>query len=557
MWEHSILCARTIFSFQADTVSHVSLQCSKRGEYKLSFESFFLSHFQTVLKNMSSNNSQKQDFIGAIDQGTSSTRFLIFDTKGQIVASHQCEYQNEYVKAGWVEKDPNEILQSVETAVVGACRRFNSLGYDSKQIKGVGITNQRETTVAFDKETGEPLTNAIIWNDVRTKDLVRKLIDEAGSASRFATICGLPITTYFSAVKMKWMLENVPAVQEARNRGTLRFGTIDTWLVYKLTGQYITDVTNASRTMLMDLKTFKWSTECLEFFGVKESELPEIKSSAEVYGAISEGRLEGVPVAGCLGDQQAAMVGQSCFEPGEAKNTYGTGCFMLFNTGDKPNFSKNGLLTTVGYQLGPNAVPKYALEGSIAVAGSAIQWLRDKMGLIASASEIGALSDSVEDNGGVYFVTAFSGLFAPYWRDDARGCIVGLTQYAARGHFARATLESVCYQTRAILEAMDKDSGTKLRRLRVDGGMTNSEQAMQIQADILDIEVVRPEMRETTALGAALAAGLAVGVWESEAELRRVAQSNVSAFWPRITSEKRAEMLEGWEKAVERSLNWA
>ncbi|KAJ2372236.1 Glycerol kinase, partial [Coemansia sp. RSA 2607] len=296
---------------------------------------------------------------------------------------------------------------------------------------------------------------------------------------------------------------------------------------------------------------------CLDFFGVKQGELPEIRSSAEVYGNIKEGRLAGIPVAGCLGDQQAAMVGQSCFEAGEAKNTYGTGCFMLFNTGEKPIFSKNGLLTTVGYKLGPNAEPKYALEGSIAVAGSAIQWLRDKIGLIFSASEIGFLSDSVEDNGGVYFVTAFSGLFAPYWRDDARGCIVGLTQYATRGHIARATLESVCYQTRAILDAMRKDSGTDLRRLRVDGGMTNSEQAMQIQADILGIEVVRPEMRETTALGAALAAGLAVGVWENEAELRQVAQSNVSAFWSRIDEKKRTEMLEGWKKAVQRSLDWA
>ncbi|KAJ2878066.1 Glycerol kinase, partial [Coemansia aciculifera] len=318
-----------------------------------------------------------QVFVGAIDQGTSSTRFLIFDVKGQIVASHQCEYQNHYAKAGWVEKDPNQILESVETAVVGACRRFNSLGFDSSQIKTVGITNQRETTVAFDIETGEPLTNAIIWNDVRTKELVRSLIDEAGSASRFASINGLPITTYFSAVKMRWMLENVPKVKEARQRGTLRFGTIDTWLIYKLTGSYVTDVTNASRTMLMDLKTFKWSQECLDFFGVQESELPEVRSSAEVYGTITEGRLQGVPISGCLGDQQAAMVGQSCFEAGEAKNTYGTGCFMLFNTGANPIFSKNGLLTTVGYQLGPNAVPKYALEGSIAVAGSAIQWLRD------------------------------------------------------------------------------------------------------------------------------------------------------------------------------------
>ncbi|KAJ2654113.1 Glycerol kinase [Coemansia sp. RSA 1200] len=496
-------------------------------------------------------------FIGAIDQGTSSSRFLIFDVKGQIVASHQAEYENHYAKAGWVEKDPNQILQSVETVIVGACRRFQALGYDPSQIKGVGITNQRETTVAFDIETGEPLTSAIIWNDVRTKELVHKLIAEAGSATRYATINGLPITTYFSAVKMRWMLENVPAVKEAREKGTLRFGTIDSWLIYKMTGNFVTDVTNASRTMLMDIKTFKWSSECLDFFGVQESELPEIRSSSEIYGTIKDGRLEGVAIAGCLGDQQAAMVGQSCFETGEAKNTYGTGCFMLFNTGETPIFSKNGLLTTVGYQLGADAKPKYALEGSIAVAGSAIQWLRDKVGLIVSAPEIGFLADTVDDNGGVYFVTAFSGLFAPYWRDDARGCIVGLTQYATRGHLARATLESVCYQTRAILDAMRKDSGNELRRLRVDGGMTNSEQAMQIQADILGIEVVRPEMRETTALGAALAAGLGVGVWKDESELRQVAQSNVTAFWSGISDDKRNEMIAGWEKAVQRSLDWA
>ncbi|PIA16680.1 glycerol kinase [Coemansia reversa NRRL 1564] len=502
-------------------------------------------------------SKSEETFVGAIDQGTSSTRFLIFNVKGQIVASHQVEYENHYAKAGWVEKSPIEILESVDTAIAGTCRRFNSLGYDTAQIKGVGITNQRETTVAFDSETGEPLTNAIIWNDVRTKELVHSLIDEAGSSTRFASICGLPITTYFSAVKMRWMLENVPEVKAAREKGTLRFGTIDTWLIYKLTGNYVTDVTNASRTMLMDIKTFKWSEECLEFFGVRDSELPEIRSSAEVYGNINDGRLKDVPIGGCLGDQQAAMVGQSCFDPGEAKNTYGTGCFMLFNTGDKPIFSKNGLLTTVAFQLGPKAQPKYALEGSIAVAGSAIQWLRDKIGLIVSPAEMGFLADTVEDNGGVYFVTAFSGLFAPYWRDDARGCIVGLTQYATRGHLARATLESVCYQSRAILEAMRKDSGTELRRLRVDGGLTNSDQTMQIQADILDIEVVRPEMRETTALGAALAAGLAVGVWQSEGELRQIAQSNVTAFWSHITEEKRTEMLKGWDKAVERSLDWA
>ncbi|OLY83033.1 Glycerol kinase [Smittium mucronatum] len=489
-------------------------------------------------------------YIGSIDQGTSSSRFLVFNSSGEIVTSYQSEYQNDYPNPGWVQKDPNEILSSVTGSIERAVSNLETQGDSVSDIVAVGLTNQRETTIAFSIETGEPLTDAIIWSDIRTSDIVSRLVAKDPGVQK---VCGLPIATYFSATKMIWMLENVPAVQEAASKGTLRFGNVDTWLIYKLTGKFVTDVTNASRTMLMDIHTLKWSKENCDFFGINPDFLPEIKSSSEVYGVITSGPLAGIPIAGDLGDQQAATVGQLCFSAGEAKNTYGTGCFMLFNTGESPIFSKNGLLTTVAYQLGPNEKPSYALEGSIAVAGSAIQWLRDKLGIINSAPEINVLAQSVEDNGGVYFVTAFSGLFAPYWRDDARGCIVGLTQFASRGHIARATLESVCFQTRDILEAMNKDSGTKLSLLRVDGGMTNSDLAMQIQSDILGIKVVRPEMRETTAFGAAIAAGLAVGFWKSKEDV--ISQVRDTEFCPRINEETRETMLKGWKSAVEKSLN--
>ncbi|PVU91494.1 hypothetical protein BB559_004106 [Furculomyces boomerangus] len=492
--------------------------------------------------------------VGSIDQGTSSSRFLVFDVHGKIVASHQIEYQNGFPKPGWVEKCPNELLDSVTGSVNECVASLEKMGYSASDIVSVGITNQRETTVAWDSETGEPLTNAIIWSDTRTRDVVQRLTAK-DKDSKIQPICGLPLATYFSAVKMIWMLENIDAVKQARDRGTLRFGNIDAWLIYKLTEKHITDVTNASRTMLMDLSTLKWSDEACKFFGIDKSSLPEIRSSSEVYGEITSGPLKGIPIAGDLGDQQAATVGQLCFSPGEAKNTYGTGCFMLFNTGETPIFSKNGLLTTVAYQLGPNEKPAYALEGSIAVAGSAIQWLRDKLGIISTAPEINILAESVEDNGGVYFVTAFSGLFAPHWRDDARGCIVGLTQYANKGHLARATLESVCFQTKDILDAMNADSGTDLKLLRVDGGMTNSDTAMQIQADILGIKVVRPEMRETTAFGAAIAAGLAVGFWKDKNDI--MSQTVSSEFTPQIDDDARAHLLEGWKKAIEKSLNSA
>ncbi|PVU94709.1 hypothetical protein BB561_002309 [Smittium simulii] len=492
--------------------------------------------------------------VGSIDQGTSSSRFLVFDVSGKVITSHQVEYTNSYPEPGWVQKSPEEILSSVNESIDECLSKLDKAGYSASDIVSVGITNQRETTIAWDSETGEPLYDAIIWNDTRTRDVVQKLHAKEG-ASDIQSLCGLPITTYFSATKMVWMLENVPCIKAAQEKGTLRFGNVDTWLIYKLTGKYITDVTNASRTMLMDINSLKWSKQLCEFFGIDEAFLPEIRSSSEVYGNINVGGLSGIPIAGDLGDQQAATVGQLCFQPGEAKNTYGTGCFMLFNTGASPIFSKNGLLTTVAYQLGPNEKPAYALEGSIAVAGSAIQWLRDKLGIINSAPEINVLAESVKDNGGVYFVTAFSGLFAPHWRDDARACIVGLTQYANRGHIARATLESVCFQTKDILDAMDADSGDKLKVLRVDGGMTNSDIAMQIQADVLGIKVVRPEMKETTAFGAAIAAGLAVGFWKDKADV--LSQTKSKDFYPNITEEQRAEMLKGWKRAIEKSLNSA
>ncbi|KAI8870953.1 glycerol kinase [Ramicandelaber brevisporus] len=500
-------------------------------------------------------------YVGSIDQGTTSSRFLVFDTTGAVVASHQVEYEQIFPETGWHEQNPDRLLESVELSIERAVENMRGHGLDPAGIKAIGITNQRETTVCWDSETGKALCNAIVWDDTRTKDIVAQLADKHPSKSRDGTrpLCGLPLTTYFSAVKLRWMLDNVPAVKAADEKGTLRFGTVDSWLIYKLTGGKVhaTDVTNASRTMLMDINTLQWSDEALEFFGFGRHVLPKICSSSEVYGDITAGPLAGIPIAGCLGDQQAATVGQRCFAPGEAKNTYGTGCFMIFNTGDKVVQSENGLLTTVAYKLGPDAPVAYGLEGSVAVAGSAVQWLRDDLQLVKSAPEIDVLASSVPDNAGVYFVTAFSGLFAPYWRDDARGCIVGLTRYAKRGHIARATLESVCYQTRAILEAMDRDSGDALRTLNVDGGLTNSDLCMQIQADILQISVSRPGMRETTAMGAAMAAGLATGVWSSVEELRGVGVAESKLFSPQITKEKADEMYAKWNAAVERSYNWA
>nr|CAG8489326.1 6585_t:CDS:2 [Entrophospora candida]CAG8621079.1 6412_t:CDS:2 [Entrophospora candida] len=502
-------------------------------------------------------------FIGSIDQGTTSSRFLIFDEHGDLICSHQMEFPQHYPRPGWVEHDPSDILKSVQECVKETLKKFHGLGYSFSDIKAIGITNQRETTLAWDKTTGKPLYNAIVWPDVRTHDLVHRLNKISSLGSKVLNdICGLPITTYFSALKLKWMLENVPEVKEAHDNDNLLFGTVDTWLIWNLSGGvdgglHVTDVTNASRTMFMNIKTLEWSKESLDFFQVKSSCLPKICSSSEIYGTIKTIKeLEGIPIAGVLGDQQAALVGQKCFTRGDAKSTYGTGCFMLFNTGKDPVISESGLLTTVGYKFG-NQDAVYALEGSIAVAGSAIKWVRDNLKIINETSEINTLAASVENTGGVYFVTAFSGLFAPYWRDDARGCIVGITQYTNKCHIARATLEAACFQAKAILNAMNKDSGHPLTSLKVDGGMTNSDICMQIQSDILNIEVNRPAMRETTALGAAIAAGFAVKIWNSLDDLKNVNTKGHTIFSPKITNEEAQIKFEQWEKAVQRSLDWA
>ncbi|RGB28354.1 hypothetical protein C1646_629688 [Rhizophagus diaphanus] len=499
-------------------------------------------------------------FIGSIDQGTTSTRFLIFDSKGALIDYHQVEFAQYYPNPGWIEHDPIDILESVYECIEKGLKKFIDKGYSVTDIKAIGVTNQRETTIVWDKFTGKHLCNAIVWCDARTHHLVHDLNSKHGT-NALKELCGLPISTYFSAVKLKWLLENVPTVKEAHEKETMIFGNVDTWLIYNLTGGidgglHITDVTNASRTMLMDIKKLEWSDELLKFFGIKKCILPKICSSSEVYGNIKITSLAGIPIAGDLGDQHSAMVGQKCFNRGEVKNTYGTGCFMLFNTGTDPVISKSGLLTTVGYKFG-NEEPVYALEGSIAVAGSAIKWVRDNLGIINETNEINNLAASVNDTGGVYFVTAFSGLFAPYWRDDARGCIVGITQYTNKSHIARATLEAACFQTRAILDAMNTDSGHPITSLKVDGGMTNSDICMQIQSDILGIDVDRPSMKETTALGAAIAAGFAVGVWKSFSELDEVNSKDRTIFSPQVSKEESEQKYKTWQKAIERSLDWA
>jgi glycerol kinase len=421
--------------------------------------------------------------------------------------------------------------------------------------QGIGVTNQRETAVAWNKKTGEPIRNTIVWSDVRTDDIVHAL-KERPDSKIVKELSGLDITSYFTAVKYKWMLENDEEVKKAVKEGVACFGTVDSWLIFKLTGgtAHVTDVTNASRTLLMNLKTLSWDPLLLEFFDVPENLLPKLCSSSEIYGEMKEGPLKGIPIAGCLGDQQAALLGQKCFDRGEAKCTFGTGAFMLFNTGKEPVVSTHGLITTVAFQLGKDAY--YALEGSMAVAGSSLRWLRDNLRLINSMEEVSELAEHVPDTGGVYFVTAFSGLFAPYWRDDARGTMIGLTTYTTKYHLARATLESMSFQSRAILESMNQDAGVPLKVLKVDGGVSNSNVAMQIQADLLGIQVERPAMRETTALGTAIAAGLAVGVWKSVHDLDNVNVDNVSRFEPHLAQDQREERYEVWKKAVETSLHW-
>ena len=495
------------------------------------------------------------DYLGALDQGTTSTRFIVFDRGGHIVACDQREHEQIYPKPGWVEHDPQEIWNRTQEVIAGALQQKSLKPSD---LAAIGITNQRETTVLWNRRTGEPAHNAIVWQDTRTAESVAEL-SKVGGQNRFRAKTGLPLTTYFSSLKIRWLLENVRGVREQAEAGDVLFGNVDTFLAWHLTGGirggiHVTDVTNASRTQLMNLGTLDWDQEVLEAFGIPNAMLPRICSSSEIYGTIRESTVQGAQLAGILGDQQAALVGQTCFHPGEAKNTYGTGCFLLMNVGKKPVPSNFGLLTTVGYKIGAQA-PIYALEGSIAITGALVQWLRDNLNLISKSNEVESLAASVSDNGGVYFVPAFSGLYAPYWKDSARGVITGLTRYANKGHVARAVLEATAFQTREVLEAMEKDSGIALGSLRTDGGMVGNNFLMQFQADILNKPVVRPVVRETTALGAAYAAGLATGFYRNMDDLR--ANWSVDRTWqPQLEGSRREEMYRLWKKAVTRSFDW-
>ncbi len=491
----------------------------------------------------------------AVDQGTTSTRFMIFDHKGAVVGVDQKEHEQIYPKPGWVEHDPLEIWQATQDVIKGAMSKYN---IDVKDIAACGVTNQRETTVVWEKATGKPIYNAIVWQDTRTDKICNELAADGGQ-DRFREKVGLPLATYFSGPKVKWMLENVEGAREKAEKGELLFGNIDTWVIWNLTGGpkggvHVTDVTNASRTMLMNLETLDWDPDMLAVMDIPRSMLPAIKASSEVYGYAKNSGLDGIPVAGDLGDQQAALFGQTCYATGEAKNTYGTGCFMLLNTGTEPIQSKNGLLTTLGYKIGDQPAV-YALEGSIAITGALVQWIRDNLKMIENSKDIEMLAKSVDDSGGIYFVPAFSGLFAPYWKSDARGVIVGLTRYINAGHIGRAVLEATAYQTREVLDAMNKDSGVELTALKVDGGMVFNELLMQFQSDILGVPVIRPTVAETTALGAAYAAGLAVGFWKEVEDLRE--NWGVDKEWhPKMDAEKREELYKGWKKAVTRTFDW-
>lgn len=496
------------------------------------------------------------NYIGAIDQGTTSTRFIVFDRAGRVISSAQKEHEQIYPNPGWVEHNPEEIWQRTREVITEAMAKGKLRPCD---LAAIGITNQRETTVVWNRKTGKPVANALVWQDTRVEDYVSELA-KAGGQNRFCRKTGLPLTTYFSGLKIRWILDHVKGVREMAEAGDVLFGNIDSFLVWYLTGGpsggiHITDVTNASRTQLMDLETLAWDPEMLDAFGVPKEILPRICSSSEVYAQAKEPVLKDVPIAGILGDQQAALVGQTCFRPGEAKNTYGTGCFLLMNTGDRLVRSNHGLLTTIAYKLGAESA-RYALEGSIAVTGALVQWLRDNLGLIQKSSDVESLARSVSDNGGVYFVPAFSGLYAPYWNDNARGVIAGLTRYATKGHLARAVLEATAFQTRDVLEAMEKDSNIKLDALRADGGMVENDLLMQFQADILNLPVIRPVTRDaTTALGSAYAAGLAVKYFKDLDELR----SNwaIDHTWrPNMADDKRKEMYSLWKRAVGKSFDW-
>ncbi|HZJ22239.1 MAG TPA: glycerol kinase GlpK [Anaerolineales bacterium] len=506
-------------------------------------------------------------YVAAIDQGTTSTRFIVFDHGGNVIAVDQKEHRQIYPQPGWVEHDPLEIWVRTQEVIKGALKVH---GLQPADIAAIGITNQRETTVVWDKNTGQPIYNAIVWQDTRTDTIINELAKD-GEQDGFRTKTGLPLATYFSGPKIKWILDNVPEARAKAENGELLFGNIDTWIIWNLTGRevHITDVTNASRTMLMDLSALDWDDEILRLLNIPRAMLPQIRSSSEFYGQVGArssrpvlggnlggetSPLQGIPIAGDLGDQHAALFGQTCFSAGEAKNTYGTGCFMLMNTGENPVTSTAGLLTTLGYKIGEQKAV-YALEGSIAITGALIQWLRDNLGLIESSAEVEALAASVADNGGIYFVPAFSGLYAPYWKSDARGAIVGLTRYINKAHIARAALEATAYQTREVLDAMESDSGVKLTALKVDGGMVFNELLMQFQSDILNVSVVRPKVAETTALGAAYAAGLAVGFWKDYDELRSN-WGKEKEWQPAMDADLRKKLYSGWKKAVTRTFDW-
>jgi len=494
-------------------------------------------------------------YVGAIDQGTTSTRFIVFDEDGSIVSVAQKEHRQIYPQPGWVEHDPSEIIARTGEVCEGA---LNDAGIAPTALAAIGITNQRETTILWERKTGKPVGNAIVWQDTRVADDVSRFSADGGQ-NRFREATGLPLSTYFSGLKLRWLLKNIPGAKKKAAAGELLFGTVDSFLVWHLTGgsnggAHITDVTNASRTQLLNLKTLQWDPALLASFEIPESVMPSVKSSSEVYGEAAIRVLKGVPIAGILGDQQAALVGQACFDLGEVKNTYGTGCFLLMNTGERIVPSAAGLLTTVAYKFGA-APAHYALEGSIAISGALVQWLRDNLGLISASSDVEALAKTVEDNGGVYIVPAFSGLYAPYWKDSARGVIAGLTRYANKGHLARSVLEATAYQTRDVVEAMEQDAGISLKCVRVDGGMVGNELLMQFQADILNREVVRPVIRETTALGAAYAAGLATGFFKGTKELRAKWKSD-RTWKTNMDGGTRDRLYRGWKKAVTRSFGW-
>jgi glycerol kinase len=493
-------------------------------------------------------------YIGAIDQGTTSTRFIVFDCSGRIVASAQREHEQIYPQPGWVEHDAEEIwrrtLQVIDEAMKERALR-------AKDFAAIGVTNQRETTVLWDRNTGVPVSNALVWQDTRTERYLPRFSAQENVVRRKT---GLPLSTYFSSLKLVWLLDNVQGLRERAQSGEILFGTIDSFLAWRLTGGinggvHLTDVTNASRTQLFNLESCEWDEELLQLFSIPKQILPRVRSSSEIYGTVCHKGLDGIPLAGILGDQQAALVGQTCFDRGEAKNTYGTGCFLLLNTGSERVLSKHGLLTTVAYRFG-NEAPRYALEGSVAITGALVQWIRDNLGLIQSSAEIETLARTANDNGGVYFVPAFSGLYAPYWQANARGVIVGLTRYANKGHLARAVLEATAYQTREVLESMEQDCARPVDVVRADGGMIANELLMQFQADILDREVVSPQVKETTALGAAFAAGLAVGFFKTLDELR--ATWSVDRRWtPKMEPTRREDLYRNWKKAVTRSMDWA